>query len=479
MEDIYNSYLTGKEREEAIEESSMELLFNKLDMMYEMADMEYQNDIQSAEFKVLKESGTYDDLQYLVEVATEENTEKKKGILKSLIEAIANIFKKISDAMHKFVIKGNDDEEADVPDDFIKKHNAIMDFWNKWRNAIPNIVKGEKQTGDGIIAAIESVLALGAAGVGTAVVTRKIKLSKMKEYKNNEETVNEGMSRIVNTTQNALVILDNSTPNNQDNSDGKSKNGILDFIKKILGKLKDFANFVKNTFNQLVNIIKTKFKSTKSDKADNNDSDNTSENNNEQQETQQNNDNGTENNSSANNSESNTNNTKPNETKTNNSSNTQNNQTVKNQAQAQNENKPTQTQNNQSQNNNQNQQPVQQQTQTDNNQQPQQPENNSKKTIVFTKMYGNNLSENDIGKEYKLKVKSGKKNKWQKQGIITKDMINNKTLAGKQVKVGNYQESTELDDIFGLNLISEMAQYEANETDKDMKELSNLFESLF
>lgn len=457
MEDIYNSYLSGKEREEAIEESSIELLFNKLDMMYEMADMEYQNDIQSAEFKVLKESGTYDDLQYLVEVATDENTEKKKGIIKTLIEAIANIFKKIADAMHKFVIKGNDDEEADVPDDFIKKHNAIMDFWNKWRNAIPNIVKGEKQNGDGIIAAIESVLALGTAGVGTAVVMRKIKLSKMKEYKNNEAIVNEGMSRVVNTTQNALAILDNSTPNNQDNGNGKSKNGILDFIKKILGKLKDFANFVKNTFNQLVNIIKTKFKSTKSDKAENNEPDNTSENNN-----------------STNNSESN-------ETKTNNTSNVQNNQTTKNQTQTQNENKPTQTQNNQSQNNNQNQQPAQQQQQVqpDNNQQTQQPENNSKKTIVFTKMYGNNLSENDIGKEYKLKVKSGKKNKWQKQGTITKDMINNKTLAGKQVKVGNYQESTELDDIFGLNLISEMAQYETNETDKDMKELSNLFESLF
>lgn len=457
MEDIYNSYLSGKEREEAIEESSIELLFNKLDMMYEMADMEYQNDIQSAEFKVLKESGTYDDLQYLVEVATEENTEKKKGIIKTLIEAIANIFKKIADAMHKFVIKGNDDEEADVPDDFIKKHNAIMDFWNKWRNAIPNIVKGEKQNGDGIIAAIESVLALGTVGAGTAAVMRKIKLSKMKEYKNNETIVNEGMSRVVNTTQNALAILDNSTPNNQDNGDGKSKNGILDFIKKILGKLKDFANFVKNTFNQLVNIIKTKFKSTKSDKAENNEPNNTSENNN-----------------SANNSESND--TKSNETKTNNTSNVQNNQT-----QTQNENKPTQTQNNQSQNNNQNQQPAQQQQQVqpDNNQQTQQPENNSKKTIVFTKMYGNNLSENDIGKEYKLKVKSGKKNKWQKQGTITKDMINNKTLAGKQVKVGNYQESTELDDIFGLNLISEMAQYETNETDKDMKELSNLFESLF
>lgn len=462
MEDIYNSYLTDKEREEAIEESSIELLFNKLDMMYEMADMEYQNDIQSAEFKVLKESGTYDDLQYLVEVATEENTEKKKGIIKTLIEAIANIFKKIADAMHKFVIKGNDEEEADVPDDFIKKHNAIMDFWNKWRNAIPNIVKGEKQNGDGIIAAIESVLALGTAGVGTSVVMRKIKLSKMKEYKNNEAIVNEGMSRVVNTTQNALAILDNSTPNNQDNGDGKSKNSILDFIKKILGKLKDFANFVKNTFNQLVNIIKTKFKSTKSDKAENNEPDNTSENNN-----------------STNNSESND--TKSNETKTNNTSNVQNNQTVKNQTQTQNENKPTQTQNNQSQNNNQNQQPAQQQQQVqpDNNQQTQQPENNSKKTIVFTKMYGNNLSENDIGKEYKLKVKSGKKNKWQKQGTITKDMINNKTLAGKQVKVGNYQESTELDDIFGLNLISEMAQYETNETDKDMKELSNLFESLF
>lgn len=457
MEDIYNSYLSGKEREEAIEESSIELLFNKLDMMYEMADMKYQNDIQSAEFKVLKESGTYDDLQYLVEVATEENTEKKKGIIKTLIEAIANIFKKIADAMHKFVIKGNDDEEADVPDDFIKKHNAIMDFWNKWRNAIPNIVKGEKQNGDGIIAAIESVLALGTVGAGTAAVMRKIKLSKMKEYKNNEAIVNEGMSRVVNTTQNALAILDNSTPNNQDNGDGKSKNGILDFIKKILGKLKDFANFVKNTFNQLVNIIKTKFKSTKSDKAENNEPNNTSENNN-----------------SANNSESND--TKSNETKTNNTSNVQNNQT-----QTQNENKPTQTQNNQSQNNNQNQQPAQQQQQVqpDNNQQTQQPENNSKKTIVFTKMYGNNLSENDIGKEYKLKVKSGKKNKWQKQGTITKDMINNKTLAGKQVKVGNYQESTELDDIFGLNLISEMAQYETNETDKDMKELSNLFESLF
>ena len=58
---VYNGYLTGIERDMAIEEAQMENAISRLDTMWEMVNLEYEQNIRDAELKVFSESGTYDD----------------------------------------------------------------------------------------------------------------------------------------------------------------------------------------------------------------------------------------------------------------------------------------------------------------------------------------------------------------------------------------------------------------------------------
>ena len=92
---VYNGYLTGIERDMAIEEAQMENAISRLDTMWEMVNLEYEQNIRDAELKVFSESGTYDDLQFLYEEADKEAGEKKQGILSKLLEFIGSIFNTI------------------------------------------------------------------------------------------------------------------------------------------------------------------------------------------------------------------------------------------------------------------------------------------------------------------------------------------------------------------------------------------------
>ena len=93
--DIYNGYLTGFERELAIEDAEIENTFSRFDTMWEMVNLEYEQNIRDAELKVFKENGTYDDLLYLYQEAENAAAEKKQGIFSKLLSFIANIFNTI------------------------------------------------------------------------------------------------------------------------------------------------------------------------------------------------------------------------------------------------------------------------------------------------------------------------------------------------------------------------------------------------
>ena len=93
--DIYNGYLTGYERELAIEDAEIDNTFSRFDTMWEMVNLEYEQNIRDAELKVFKENGTYDDLLYLYQEAENAAAEKKQGILSKILSFIADIFNTI------------------------------------------------------------------------------------------------------------------------------------------------------------------------------------------------------------------------------------------------------------------------------------------------------------------------------------------------------------------------------------------------
>lgn len=93
----FDVYMTESERTNLILEKSDDVIFAKLVNMYEMVDRNLEINKAEAELKVIKESGTESDLTYLISEAEEEANEKKKGILKKLIDAIREMWRKFKD----------------------------------------------------------------------------------------------------------------------------------------------------------------------------------------------------------------------------------------------------------------------------------------------------------------------------------------------------------------------------------------------
>lgn len=113
MTDIYEGYLSPKERKEAIADAKLDNLFERCYMMYEMVQLRYEQNVREAELKVLSEGGTYDDLAYLIEEASEEANDKKKGLIGTIIDGIVSLFKQIGESIRKLFVKDGVEVEAD------------------------------------------------------------------------------------------------------------------------------------------------------------------------------------------------------------------------------------------------------------------------------------------------------------------------------------------------------------------------------
>ena len=137
MSDIFKSYLSEEERAIAIEESRYEIQMAKLNAMYEMVDKNLELNMLEAEAKVLTESGTYDDLDYLYEEANKEAAEKKEGIISKIIGVVKQIWQAITNTITNFFSKNKDAEgEAEVDENDEKRMNALNGVWGKIKQVL-------------------------------------------------------------------------------------------------------------------------------------------------------------------------------------------------------------------------------------------------------------------------------------------------------------------------------------------------------
>ena len=137
MSDIFKSYLSEEERAIAIEESKYEIQMAKLNAMYEMVDKNLELNMLEAEAKVLTESGTYDDLDYLYEEANKEAAEKKEGIISKIIGVVKQIWQAITNTITNFFSKNKDAEgEAEVDENDEKRMNALNGVWGKIKQVL-------------------------------------------------------------------------------------------------------------------------------------------------------------------------------------------------------------------------------------------------------------------------------------------------------------------------------------------------------
>ena len=159
MSDIFKSYLSEEERAIAIEESRYEIQMAKLNAMYEMVDKNLELNMLEAEAKVLTESGTYDDLDYLYEEANNEAAEKKEGIISKIIGVVKQIWQAITNTITNFFSKNKVGEgEAEVDENDEKRVNALNGVWGKIKLVL-NFVRNNG-----------AKIAMGVAAIGTLIL---------------------------------------------------------------------------------------------------------------------------------------------------------------------------------------------------------------------------------------------------------------------------------------------------------------------
>lgn len=260
---VFNAYLQGEEREAAIAEATLDNEYEKLCTLYEMTMLQHAQMERDAELKVFAESGTYDDLTYLLEQAEQQTEEKKKGIITKIIDVIKSICNAISNTVKKILGLGNKDEEVEISKDTVEKANAFVKMKEQVVAGVNELKRSDAtmaeklKAGGSILSAIKVPILATAAAAGGAVVMVKMKkgdldnLSQKVDDCNNtikgqlaalEQKINEsgnpvfmeGLKKIK-----SVVSLGNSVTKEIVNAISKATNTVVDGAKAIGADVKD------------------------------------------------------------------------------------------------------------------------------------------------------------------------------------------------------------------------------------------------
>jgi hypothetical protein len=262
---IFNSYLVGDERAEAIAEAKSELEFAEAEMMYEMVEMELQQNLREAELKVFSEGGTYGDFQYLVEEAEAEANEKKTGILKTIWNSILSILKKIGEKLASINVEpGDEHTEVDVDEEDVQENNRLVEAGKQLDEAMNESNKGNYIGAAKIIGGI----AIAGAAAGAAVAgTRKFTKGKVIGFKKTLEFIRNKAQNWMDRIKGVVEAIFGKKDDNN-NEDGDKKNSIHDMLSNIKTKIitpidkltKKLANYIKGGITKAQNAIAGKWK---------------------------------------------------------------------------------------------------------------------------------------------------------------------------------------------------------------------------
>lgn len=189
---MYEDYLDEVDRATAIQEAKNELEMTRFNFMLEMVERKYEVNCKNAELKVLTEGGTYDDLEYLYEVAKKEKDGEKQGIITTFINAIISVINSITTAISNFFngkkkAKNDPNKIIKVPKEEADQSSFICSKFNSMKSTISDMSTTKK------------VLALGGmatALIGTYTLGKKTK-NGVKQYKEmKQKEVDEQISTL-------------------------------------------------------------------------------------------------------------------------------------------------------------------------------------------------------------------------------------------------------------------------------------------
>lgn len=296
MSALYNEYLTGAEREAAIIVAEADAQIARLNVLFEAVDATLEANMLCAEAKVFAENGTYDDLTMLYTEAQQEATQKKQGIIASIVQAIANLFAKIGNFISsKFGKKLENIPEGNIKIDanLEKEMNIFKKAWNYIKSPFEKVAAGTdaglneediKKAWGQIAAEIGAVTAAGAA-TALVVVNREKIGSWIEDIRDNiQKKVESAIAKLEAFLGIGKKVNDAIKDDNGENPEKKNLGDrLLGAGQFVLNKLREFAGWIAKWMGKLASAIGV------SKNQDNKESDNASKQGEKSQENQNNN----------------------------------------------------------------------------------------------------------------------------------------------------------------------------------------------
>ena len=280
MATLYNEYLTGAEREAAIMVAESDAHMAKLNILFEAVDATLEANMLAAEAKVFAENGTYDDLTMLYTEAEAEATEKKRGIIASILAAIGSLFTKISNFLtEKFgkEIEKNDNipESKEIDSSLEQEMNLFQKAWAFLKKPIETISAGsdaglsKEELAKAWAGLVAEVGAVAATGTLIAVNREKI-IGWIKTIRDEiQKQVNNwigklktvlGVGKVANTVAklNAADKADDKESDDAEKADENKKtigDKLLDIGHYILSALQKFSGWISKWIGKLASAI--------------------------------------------------------------------------------------------------------------------------------------------------------------------------------------------------------------------------------
>ena len=253
---IFNSYLTGEERAEAIEESKYDLIFSRADMLFEMVELRLAQNIKEAEFKVFSENGTYDDYQYYIEEAEAEAAQKKQSILGTIWNAIKKLIKTIGEKLASIKVDaGDENTEVEIEEDAITDNNAIAGALTSLKDASTAVNSNNpdpiaKANSIAKIAGIIGGITIGAgAAAGVAVKMVKKKKGELMGLKKTAEAALSDANNVATAADSLADTIDTGADVGEAIA---GKNKASEGAKKVANAARELGS---NIYNKIVKPI--------------------------------------------------------------------------------------------------------------------------------------------------------------------------------------------------------------------------------
>lgn len=189
MLNLYEEYASQEERESAVMLENAEIAMDRALLSLNTCCAMQELDMRAAEARLVLECGGVENLMEYYEDAAENTADKKEGLFTKVWNAILKFLENIKNALFGKKIEANPNDEVEVEQTWLDRHEKIKKAVDSVKRAVANPV---------VATVGAAIVACGAVATVKAVdKKRKMKVSDVEKIKKEEEAATTELMVVV------------------------------------------------------------------------------------------------------------------------------------------------------------------------------------------------------------------------------------------------------------------------------------------